>query len=160
MNKSICLSLFVFLSNFLTSCNSSAQLSDRMEANSVNQERLTQFQLDAAFRRQSIINESTSDPTNNYAVCCVVFHADIEMLTKVFAHFRENTNQDSSVYGALVQETENEYVVHLGERFREENQFFSRDTWWPGTSETPLPTYRYRIDRETLEIKDFQEFPE
>lgn len=123
-------------------------------------ERFTQYELDVAFKRISASQEKLADPEDRYDICCILLYKDMKLLVKIFEHFMENNEKNIDDYGVLVQENEVEYIVHFGERYKEENQFFARDAWWPGTSEAPLSTYRYRVDRETLEILEFQEFPQ
>lgn len=122
--------------------------------------RLTQFQLDAAFRSQSMINEATADRSDDYEVCCVLFYEEYEALEKVFTHFKNKIDSDLKEYGTLIQFNEKIFIVHLGERYKVENQFYARGNWWPDNSQPPIPSYRYTVDRETLEILEFQEFPQ
>lgn len=80
------------VSCFIFACTTNAQVVDkpnaRIEKTAVA-DRLSQYQLDAAFRRQSQINEATGDFRNEYELCCIVFHDDFKLLSKVFEHFQK-----------------------------------------------------------------------
>jgi len=122
-------------------------------------ERFTQFELDVAFRKQIREDEKATDPEAKFDVCCVVFRDDIKMLSNVFTHFEKNVAADVNDYGVVVQENEKHYIVVFSERYRESTQYQVRGYWTPGISISGLPIYSYLVDRETLEILEFNRLP-
>lgn len=160
MNRIPIAGAFAVLSTLSLGCaaaNSEATTTGVLSQTAGRTERFNQFELDVEFRKQSRENVKVLDPEGDLNVCCVLFYSEVQALSNVFAHFKQNVAADVNDYGVVIQENEKHYVVHFWERYKESTQYLARGYWHPGTSEPGLIGYGYVVDRETLEVLEFTE---
>ena len=163
MNTKLSRTASLFLTPILLlSC---ASADDKQKSITISQqtagqsERFSQYELDVAYRKQAREDTRAYNSKGILNVCCVVFYHDIKMLEKVSAHFHENVEDDINLYGIVVQENEDHYVVQFWERYRTSTQYEIDGFWHAGVSDSEVPQYAYLVDRKTLEILEFKNVP-
>ena len=149
---------FLVMSLFATSCATATEEMLNASSNQTAKERRaphTQYQLDGGYREQQRINEEIYDQAQRYSVCCVMFAQDVTMLAKVLAHLKQTFDDDPSLYGLVVQENEYEYVITVRPRPLANSQVL-RSGMWVAQSEYELKGYQYTVDRNSLEILEYE----
>ncbi len=143
------------LSVACSTANSSDEPIILIDLDASKSRKLTNFELDVAFRQQAIEDLKAFGGGSKYSACCVLFYSDIEMISKIVAHLTENTNAEIENYGISIEESATQYLVTFTERFKNETQYEVGGRWYPGIGDPGLLVYRYYVDRNSLEILHF-----
>lgn len=161
-NRRLLPMLITMLSGIFVACSSVAESPEPIVIEQKYDAKVEPFspvELDIAFRKQAVENSKIISRDGDLIACCVVFYKDFKLLEIVFEHFQSNVEANISAYGVVLLEDNQHYVLSFEERYTKSIEDQAEGFWYPTISDVSPVGYRYVVDRETLEILEFNEIP-